>query len=216
MQVKEAPPIYRQLLSKFGKNSYGQNCFRLIWEPSRMRIFGGYWDDLGKWEYRLVQKYGTAKKWILERWRPAVVYGSPELWEQQTGSADGWLTCGPFPVHGDFECISKFAANNPAEEGILPEPGLVLYTVMEHRLGQVIAESDRKRVYEDDALRKERESDQKFDDMWAEAQLTRPGLTLGAGGAFNKQQEIDDYARRIEKANAYVNARRFAPGFRQQ
>jgi|SRR5581483_3118727 len=216
MHLKEAPPQYAKMLERFGKNRYGQNLYRLIWAPSRMRIFGGYWDDIGKHEYRLVPKYGPTPQWALEVWRAPVIYGGPEIWERQTMSADGWLTCGPFPAHGDFECLNKFSAKNSDDGGILPEPGLILYLVMEQRLLRTFSEAHRKSVYEDEAHRKEQRESANFDDMWTEAQLSRNGLSIGAGGAFNKQQEIDDYARRIERAQAYVDARRMRPGFRQQ
>jgi len=181
-----------------------------------MRIFGGYWDDTGKTEYRLVQKYGPSPQWALELWRPPTIYGGPEIWERQTMSQDGFLTCGPFPAHGDYECLHKFSAKNADDGGILPEPGLILYLVMEQKLLRTFSEAQRKAVYEDEQVKAERRQDADFDDMWAEKQLSRPGLTLGAAGAFNKQQEIDDYARRIERANAFVDARRMRTGFRQQ
>jgi len=93
---------------------------------------------------------------------------------------------------------------------------LILYLVQEQRLLRAFSESQRKAVYEDEAAKSERRQDADFDDMWKEAQLSRSGLSMGAAGAFNKQQEIDDYARRIERAQAFVDARRFRPGFKQQ
>lgn len=213
MRVREA---HQQLLGRFGKNPYGANSFRVVWGPSRTRIFGGYWDDVAKWEYRVVPKYGPNPQWIIERWQPATTYGSPFIWDQQTLLPDGFWACGPFPVHGDFECITKFSAKDAGDLGILPEPGLVLFAVREHLLTQMFSASQRKQAHEDAAMAKERKQDRDFDDIWAEAQLSRPGLSIGAGGAFNKQQEIDDYARRIERAHAFVNAQRFRAGFRQQ
>lgn len=204
------------MLERFGRNPYGQNVYRLIWAPSRMRIFGGYWDDTGKTEYRLVSKYGPTPQWALETWRPATVYAGPEIWERQTMSPDGYLTCGPFPAHGDFECLHKFSAKNADDGGILPEPGLILYLIQEQRLIRTFSEAQRKSVYEEQQLKAEQRQDADFDDMWKEAQLSRSGLSIGAAGAFNKQEEIDDYARRIERANAFVDARRFRPGFKQQ
>jgi hypothetical protein len=216
MSVKQAPPQYAKMLERFGKNPYGENVFRLVWGPCRTRIFGGYWEDVSKHEYRLVSKYGPTPQWVLEYWRPSIVYGSPAIWNMQTVSADGYWQCGPFPAHGAFEALAKFSPKNASEYGILPEPGLLLYSVMEHRLGVLVSEAQRKRIYEDDAVRKEREQDVAFDEMWQEAQLSRPGLSIGAAGAFNKQAEIDDYARKIERANAFLDNRKFRPGFKQQ
>ena len=216
MQVKEAPPHYAKLLERFGRTPYGQNVYRLIWAPSRTRIFGGYWDDTGKTEYRLVPKYGATPQWALETWRPPITYAGPEIWERQTMSPDGYLTCGPFPAHGDYECLHKFSAKNVDEGGILPEPGLLLYLIQEQRLLRTFSEAQRKSVYEDQQIKAEQREDSTFDDMWKEAQVSRPGLSIGAAGAFNKQEEIDDYARRIECAQAFVDARKFRPGFKQQ
>jgi len=131
-------------------------------------------------------------------------------------SPDGYLTCGPFPAHGDYECLHKFSAKNVDEGGILPEPGLLLYLIQEQRLLRTFSEAQRKSVYEDQQIKAEQREDSTFDDMWKEAQLSRPGLSIGAAGAFNKQEEIDDYARRIERAQAFVDARKFRPGFKQQ
>ena len=101
-------------------------------------------------------------------------------------------------------------------EGYVPlEPGLIELTARAVVMGKVNSYSDIRRILEDEELAKERYQDQQVDDMWAEAQLSRPGLSIGAGGAFNKQSEIDDYARRIERSKAFVDARRFRPGLKQ-
>lgn len=203
-------------LRKFGLNPYGQPNFRVVWGPSRWYIAGGYWADVGRSEYRKLPKYGLDPKWVLERWRPASVYGNPWSWEHDTVTPDGFLGVGPFPVHGEYENVTTFSTEK-GEQGYVPlEPGLVELTARLCWMGRIATYSDLKRMHEDEELRKEREQDGNFDAMWEEKQLSRPGLTIGAAGAFNKQQEIDDYARRIERAGAFVDARRFKAGFRQQ
>lgn len=182
-----------------------------------MRIFGGYWDDIGKSEYRKVHKYGLDPKWMLERWRPASIYGTPELWNAQTITPDGYLACGPFPAHGEYECATKFSIEKGMSGYVPLEPGLVELTARMAWADRVVSYSDLREINTQAALAKERAADQKFDDMWADAQATRPGLTIGyGGGAVNKQQEIDDYVRRLEKSNAFVDSRKFQHGFRQQ
>jgi hypothetical protein len=47
-------------------------------------------------------------------------------------------------------------------------------------------------------------------------QASREGLTIGRYGSVNKAQEIEDMARRIERVGAFLNARKFKPGFKQK
>jgi hypothetical protein len=212
--IKFAPAWATVGLRKFGCNPYGDLQFRVIWGPSRTRIIGGYWDDTGKSEYRRVPKYGLDPKWILERWRPPTIYGTPEMWDLQTSTPEGFYAIGPFPAHGEFELCERFSTCKGLAGYVPLEAGLIELTARAVWMGRINTYSDIRRIHEDEELAKERAHDQKFDEMWDERQLTRPGLTLGPGGAFNKQAEIDDYARRIERAGAYVGSG-FKPGFRQ-
>jgi len=83
-------------------------------------------------------------------------------------------------------------------------------------MGRTMTYGELKREMEDAALAKEAQHDKNFDEMWDDRQLTRPGLSLGAGGAFNKEAAIEDYARKIERSHAFVDARCFRPGLHQQ
>jgi hypothetical protein len=87
-------------------------------------------------------------------------------------------------------------------------------------MGRINSYSDIRITRRDEALKEEREKDQKFDQRWAEQQAIREGLTLGYGGkSANKSAEIDDYARRIEKVVGRLGkdyARKFRPGFKQR
>lgn len=220
MKLRLAPEWATEGLEKFGKNYLGQPHFRVIWGPSRWVVMGKFWEDLGRHAYLKVRKYGRDPKWILERWRPAAIYGFPELWNRpksEGGCADemGYLAAGPFPVHGEYECICPFSTGR-GEAGFVPlEPGLIELSARACWMGRVATYSDIRRCLEDEALRKEREQDQRLDDLWDEKQLTRQGLSIGAGGAFNKQQEVDDYVRKLERKKPFVDARKFKPGFRQ-
>jgi hypothetical protein len=213
--AKLAPSWAQKPLEKFGRNPFGAPNFRVVWGPSRMYIVGGYWEDSGKREYRLVNKYSLDSKWVLERWRPPYIYGSPELWNMQTVQADGFLGLGPFPVHGEYESICPFSTGKGISGYVPLEPGLIEMTARAVWAGRINTYSDIRRNHEDGALAKERDHDRNFDDMWQDKQLTRTGLSIGAGGAFNKQQEIDDYVRKLERNQAFVDARRFQQGFRQ-
>lgn len=214
--IKYAPDWATVGLKKFGKNRYGQYQFRVVWAPSVMRIFGGYWDDVGKSEYRLVPKYGLDPKWALERWRPAVMYGIPELWDSQTVTPDGFYSVGPFPCRGAFEMCEKFSTGK-GEAGFVPlEPGLIEMTARAVWMGRINSYSDIRRIHLDQLEAKERQHDQNFDDMWDEKQLTRSGLSIGAAGAFDKNKEVEDYERKITRSKAVMqHAKNFKAGFNQ-
>lgn len=188
-----------------------------------MRIIGGFWEDNGKIEYRLMPQYGNNPRWIMERWRGPSIYGTPWAWNEQTLTPEGLLGIGPFPHRGRFEHIATFGLSDSHERpikgwaGYVPlEAGLVELMARYTWMGRTMTYWQLKREMEDALIAKEREHDRKFDEMWDDRQLTRPGLSLGPGGSFNKQDAIDDYARKIEKSGAFVDARRFRPGFRQQ
>lgn len=214
-RVKLAPQWAQKPLEKFGRHPYGGWNFRVVWGPSRQRIIGGYWEDNGHHEYRRKVKYSLDPKWVLERWRPASIYGDPRAWDSQTGTPDGFYAIGPFPAHGEYESIQAFSTGNGIEGYVPLEPGLIEITARCVVMGKINTYWDIRRVLEDEELAKEREQDRNFDLMWDEAQLSRPGLSIGAGGSFNKQNEIDEYARKLERNNAFVDARRFRPGLKQ-
>ncbi len=219
-----APEYQTRGLLKFGTNPYGQSIFRVIWSPSRTRILGGYWSDVGHHEYRRVLKYGTAPRWCLERWLPASRYGTPRSWDRDTITADGFYGVGPFPVHGEYESCEIFQAKDENGRpikgwaGFVPlEPGLVELAARAVWMGRVNSYSDIRIALRDEELAKERAKDQRFDAQWTENQATREGLTIGYGGkSVNKAQEIEDYARKIERVGAYINKARFVNGFKQR
>jgi hypothetical protein len=213
--MKLAPQWAQEPLKKFGLNPYGQPNFRVVWGPSRQKLIGGFWEDNGHHEYRRTVKYSLDPKWVLERWRPASIYGDPKTWETQTTTPDGFFGIGPFPAHGEYESVQAFSTGRGISGYVPLEPGLIEITARAVVMGRINSYSDIRTVLETEELAKDRAHDQKIDDIWAEAQLSRPGLSIGPGGAFNKQAEIDDYARRIERSKAYVNARKFKPGLKQ-
>lgn len=211
-----APPWAGKVLERFGFNPYGEPIFRVVWGPSVTKIVGGFWMDNGKSEYRVTPKYGYDPKWILERWQPACEVGTPEVWDEQTRTPDGFYGIGPFPAHGRYLHCTTFSTQKGFGGYVPLEPGLVELAARAVWMGRVASKSEIAIEIRDSELAKERAQDADFDAMWAEKQLSRDGLSIGAGGTFNKQQEIDDYARRIERSRAFVNARTFKPGMTQQ
>lgn len=223
MRLILAAPHLTSGLSKFGCNSYGEPNFRTVWAPSRTRILGGFWADRGVHEYRRVPKYGLTPRWILERWRPASMYGTPEMWDRSYVTADGFYSIGPYPTHGEYESCEVFQAKDENGRaikgwgGFVPlEPGLVELTARAVWMGRINSYSDIRIARRDEALREEREKDQRFDEQWRERQAVREGLSLGYGSGFvNKAEEIEDYARRIQRAQAWIDAKKFRQGFKQ-
>lgn len=223
MRLILAPPYMTEGLTKFGQNPYGERNFRVVWAPSRSRILGGLWADRAVSEYRRVSKYGLTPRWILERWRPATMYGTPERWQHDYVTPDGFFSVGPFPVHGEYESCEVFQAKDELGRalkgwaGFVPiEPGLIELAARAVWMGRANSYSDIRIALRDEELKKEREKDRRFDENWAERQAAREGLTLGYGaGSVNKANEIEDMARRIAQVGAYIHAKKFKKGFKQ-
>jgi hypothetical protein len=215
LRGRRAPEWAQAALAKFGTNPYGEPNFRVIWRPSRTKIIGGFFADTGRFEYRRVLKYGRDPKWCLERWRPAYMYGTAESWKFNTLTPEGLYAIGPYPAHGEYESCEVFSTEKGLSGYVPLEPGLIELTARAVVMGKINSYSDIRIAQRDEQLAIEAEQDREFDEMWNERQMTRPGLTIGAGGAFNKEQEIEDYARRIERAGAFVPSKDFRPGFGQ-
>ena len=118
MRLILAPSHQTVGLEKFGLNPYREPNFRVIWAPSRTRIIGGFWEDTARHEYRKLPKYGLSPRWILERWRPAAMYGTPQAWEREYITPDGFFAVGPFPVHGEYESCEVFQLSDEKGKAI--------------------------------------------------------------------------------------------------
>ena len=222
MRLILAPPQQTVGLEKFGLNPYGQPNFRVVWAPSRTRIIGGFWEDIAHHEYRRLPKYGVSPRWILERWRPASMYGTPQAWEREYVTPDGFYAVGPFPVHGEYESCEVFQLSDEKGKaikgwgGFVPlEPGMVELAARAVWMGRINSYSDIRIAVRDEELRKERDSDRRFDQNWEERQTIHKGLTMGRGGFVNRAAEIEDMARRIERVGAWVSGKKFRKGFKQ-
>ena len=117
---------YERILSRLGRNYYGEPIFRIVMLSSRCYFSGGWWEIEQEYGYKLVPKYAKAEhKWALERWLPPSKYGNPKLWEQQTLSHEGFLQVGPFPIHGEYECCEVFSV------GKGPEGKVIVVTILD-------------------------------------------------------------------------------------
>jgi hypothetical protein len=216
VRLIEAPQWCARVLRRFGLNPYGQPIFRCIWGPSATKIVGGYWMDSGTSEYRVTKRYGDDPKWILERWQPASEIGTPQSWDASTLTYDGFYGIGPFPAHGRYlHCTTFSVAKGP--QGYVPlEAGLVEMTARAVWMGRTLSKADIAIAERDESLAAERAQDANFDALWDEKQLSRQGLSIGAGGAFNKAEEVADMERRIERAGVFIDGRKFKTGLKQQ
>lgn len=213
---RHAPDWAREVLGRFGVNPYGEPHFRMVWGPARTYIIGGLWPD-GKIEYRRVPKYGSDQKWILERWRAAVHYGTPEQWASDTMTPEGMFAIGPFPVYGEYESCEVFSTGKGPLGYVPLESGLIEMAARAVLMGQQRSYWDIRQNLADEYHAKEQEANANFDATWEERQHAhKGGLVIGAHAKYNQQEEIEDYERRILKAKAWIDASRFRPGFDQR
>lgn len=121
---KDAPKPIRELLLRWGgMNPYGKPNWRVCLAQHVLVKRGGVFHNLedvksmfvlgpdGKRYAKQISDRVTSgflevpryphKGWVMERWQPAHVWGTKELWENEK-SEDGTPMMGPFPVQGDY------------------------------------------------------------------------------------------------------------------
>ena len=117
--------IDKQLL-RFGLNDYKRPRYRFVLASRVTEVKGGRWEEYEDYvpvsergvkggvmptrivtEYREIQKYPEDSKqgWVLERWTPRSVYGSPERWDDPSVYVPGTTInqLGPYPHEGKYE-----------------------------------------------------------------------------------------------------------------
>ncbi len=113
-------------------------------------------------EYREVRKYDedTKQGWVLERWTPRHVYGSPEAWDDASHMVGGTQInrLGPYPYEGNYEwAIGPFAQ--------VPEVGFLLDYITHCETVRQNIDSDLAKIVRqryDDARREAAEKDRKL------------------------------------------------------
>ena len=120
---RETPEWARKaLLLAGGKNRFGEPNFRVSWGDSLVDWIGGRWEDRDTnghllrevAELRQVIKYPLyVNRWIVERWNPPEMYGSPEKWYRQTREKDeGYIPqLGPYPSRGRYAFVCVLDLN---------------------------------------------------------------------------------------------------------
>lgn len=115
------PPLSAQqhLADIGGKNLYGEPRYRLVWSGNRLAWsnrkwtegdgHGNVWSAVHGWRY--APKYtqpARRERFIVEVFRPAEFYGSPDSWYlMNTKYVDGHLLLpsGPYPARGEYEYL---------------------------------------------------------------------------------------------------------------
>ena len=130
---RQAPAYLTALITKIGgTNFYGEPNFRLVWASERLTPSGGTWVDWDKnlstkdrqerrgnkpirrvAEVRMIRRYGPAQGWLLEKWCPPSIYGSPRRWYSPViiggtmilvdGGTRRLPSQGSYPSRGDYE-----------------------------------------------------------------------------------------------------------------
>ena len=215
--TRRAPESYQQILSKYGQNLLGENILRLVWLPSRCYWVGGYWEVENEFGYKLMPKYGVKnERWAIEKWMPPHTYGSPQVWEQQTLSAEGFYQVGPFPAHGEYESAAVFSvASGPS--GFVPlEPGTVDLQARLIHNGRTRSIWDIRTSIRSDEEVKARRQDAEFDAMWDSVQHSRHGLTIGSAGHYSDENALNEYKQRLlAHQDSWMKQSEFQKGFQQ-
>lgn len=101
-------------MRRFGVNTFGQNLYRIVFAPSRRYLVCGDWDDSGVPRAQWVRKYKQLGDiWIMERWRPAEDWGTPEEWDRNFVS-----TLGPYPSRGEYDFCHGFELSGPEDANL--------------------------------------------------------------------------------------------------
>ncbi len=101
-----------------GSNAYGQPRFRIVWSGNRTTLSSRKWTETDSdrvlrttYGWRRTLKYPQPtrrERFVIEMYRPAELYGAPELWYYtNTKYVDGRAICpaGAYPNRGDYEYL---------------------------------------------------------------------------------------------------------------
>lgn len=189
--TRPVPSYCAQILSRFGNNPYGQSIFRVVWGPSRMEVLGGLWGD-GSREYRRVSRYHQ-ECYVLEKWVPARLYGTPTSWNESQADEWGFLGSGPYPEHGDYETSHIFQLDG---EYVHPTPELLYLIAEAIDRGKLWSLSDKRIALRDAKERKEAEWRNRVHEEFSDLQSPFTGPTQGYGArSLAKRAEDMDFSK---------------------
>jgi len=214
---RRAPAEYQAILSKYGQNLLGENLLRLVWLPSRCYWVGGWWEIENEFGYKRMPKYGIKnQRWAIEKWLPPASYGSPQTWERQTLTPEGYLGVGPFPAYGEYESTAVFSVG-AGPQGFVPlEPGTVDLQARLIHNGRSRSIWDIRNALRDEQEVKTLQADREFNEMWDSVQHSRKGITIGPSGHYSEENAINEYKMRLlAQKDSWVDQKNFQKGFAQ-
>jgi hypothetical protein len=144
-----------------------------------MEIVGGYWNDVGRREYRHLARYGE-QAYALEKWCEPSLYGTPAQWDAQNRDEWGYLSCGAYPHKGDYETVHVFTLN---DEYLQPVPALVRALVLNVERGNLYSLTDKRIAIKDRKEAERKARHQYISDDFDELMPLHYGPTIGYGGA---------------------------------
>ena len=158
-ETHETPEYVSQRLARAGGyNRFGEPNYRVIWGWNRLTPIGGRWEDRDSEgrliresvELRMEPKYPQLNRWLIEKWVPPEVYGSPAKWELDT-TEEGIPALGPYPSRGEYEL--SFPLEGPNGEFIQLTPRVVEYIAraIETSRNQWNRRLERQRLYNREA-----------------------------------------------------------------
>lgn len=206
-------PIQMHPLCKmdgFGQNRLGDNMYRVVYAPSRLKMVGGAWPD-GRAEYRFLPLY-QAKAWILERWLTPMEFCGmgPDRWNLEFRDPQtGLLLQGPYPDRGEYEMCWDFAGSEPTQGFVSRIIGMI-------KAGRLKSYSEHLVANRDHAEYEEKQRDNRVDSIVRDALPSFRGqVFVGAHGARSfKGQKISQKANDLSfggkqvplKPNSFVTA----------
>lgn len=190
---KPVPKFCDELCSRYGRNPFGENLYRVVYLPDRVFCNGGYWTEHGLFQYLRQHRYGVKPTWGLERWVPAKAFGSSDTWAERTMvNGEGKLEQGSFPMRGSYICVVPFVGNLTF--------ALVSLTLRELGLGDLKKMGDTRDSILMDAAEKDRLWEEAYDRDWEEIDSPRRGLSYTAGGKRVNQHDNDVLKKETEIA----------------
>lgn len=146
-EIMECPKdIQARLTRAGGLNLYGDPNFRFVWGWSRLGWVSGTTTELDESENFIREIHRTEmgpkdfhacskvcekdhyshrfERWLLEAWRPADYYGSPDQWYRATLEFEGLrMTAGlgPYPLRGDYETQFAIEDRDHQFEALTPD-----------------------------------------------------------------------------------------------
>lgn len=184
---------------KVGLNPYGEPLYRVVWGWGRLDWIAGLCDrysDSGQW---LAEEYGLWRepkysylgadqlnRWIVEKWIHPEMYGTREMWEEQTTEIEGarnTQALGPYPSRGEYEL--SFILQEPdtaatrragiAQDYIQLTDDAVSMIVAVAERSREIEGAKRKQVLEEQEAKKEADFKSEMKDLWDDSAVAFGG-----------------------------------------